>query len=108
MTFVLVRREPTPEMREIGQDLIEMPFTEDGTPLPAGEEAARVFNAMLAASEPPTDAEIDELCQAMWTWGKDFHWNPPAHWPEYKVEEWRNVERDRMRAFIATLAGTKS
>lgn len=69
------------------------PLCQECDPKQSGDERA-------AAEVTP--AEIDELCQAMWTWGKNFHWDPPAHWPEHTVEEWRNVERGRMQNFLAT------
>lgn len=120
--FVLVRREPTDEMLEAALDKRGervVPYTaerESGVPVEcdideatanycnvaAKEGYATVHAAMLAASLPPTDEEIDGLCRLMW---------PDApHWrPEHarNMSSHRFADREQMRAFVQALTGQK-
>lgn len=63
-----------------------------------------VWSAMLAASEPPTDAEIDGLCRAMW--GKEWYWHEQYGTDPAFRESQHNRRRDRarMRKFLEHLS----
>jgi len=60
---------------------------------------------LIRASEPPTDAEIDELCRAMW--GDATWWFDPAsdetlgRSPRVQC---RDLDRARMRKFLDHLS----
>lgn len=88
MTFRLVRAEPSDSMIEASRKAFD-----------ARKGHAGASAAMLAASEPPTDDEIDDLCRKMWgdsSWWNDA--NDPS--PRYMKQD-----RTRMRAFIVALEG---
>lgn len=98
MKFALVRREPSDGMIEAGREGPELSL-----------ECA--YKRMLAASEPPTDAEIDGLCHAY----ESTHKHGPAdHWERNADGSWasiaplhekrRNEDRARMRAFLEHLS----
>lgn len=51
--WVLVPREPTPEMLMDGQERVDMPFDENGNGLNVDHTAADVYRIMLAAAPAP-------------------------------------------------------
>lgn len=94
MKFTLVRKEPSEAM-----------LSNIASPSPDVDWAAA-----LAASEAPTDAELDELCRAMWPesacWSK--HYDGARQFPITAsgfdvAQDLRTLDRTRMRAFLAAL-----
>lgn len=90
MTFAIVRTTPTAKMTTAGL-LCD---------LDADSTMANVFQAMLSASTPPTDAELDELRIAMWGSLEEPRRDliEHAHW-----ERTTQRQKDMMRAFLAAL-----
>lgn len=96
-TFALVRREPDDKITTaLGAAFVH-----------AGPEAA--YKHALAASEPPTDAELDELCAMFWP--GHWIWKPgakehvaavPGYW-----EEQAKPMREQMRSFLSALTGQR-
>ena len=66
-------------------------------------------SAIISAAPQPTDAEIDDLCRAMW--GGKWWWLPEIEIdpriPAPMLDEKRNPQRQQMRAFLAAVQVTK-
>lgn len=110
--FRLVRAEPSDSMRKAVDDLDRdevIDFTYYGGMTGwdlsvASGAGSRIWSAMLSASEPPTDAEIDELCRKMWP----ANWIPNPDGRGFLFDEFtdkleRDGDRKTVRRFIATL-----
>jgi hypothetical protein len=102
LPFRLVRREPDDGTMKAGADAVVCHAWSS-----AGERVAdpeTIFSAMLSASEPPTDAEIDELCRAMW--GKEWYWHEQYGTdPVFRESQHaRRRDRARMRKFLEHLS----
>lgn len=104
MTFALVRKEPSREMQIAGAEAVGAKL------MKVRELPAIAFRAMLTASTPPTDAELDELCRAMWpeVWAECARCDTAADGPvRLWAEKTRVGRREQMRAFVAALQGEK-
>lgn len=79
MTFAIVRKEPSAKMLRYGNDAL---------PDKAGKMiyVGAVFRQMLAASEAPDDAELDELF-SLWSAARSAN----------------GGDREQMKAFLAAL-----
>jgi len=93
MTFRIVRKEPSEAM-------VTAYFDAHGKAATVFADVPDTWAAMLAASESPTDAEIDALCKAMW--GDKWWWNTgedeaPGH-RQSAIQ--RHGDRTRMRKFL--------
>ena len=101
-TFAIVRREPSEAMLDEFWHATDCDWSSNIRGI--GRIA---FSAMLAASEPLTDAEIDELCRAMWNEGDAWWWamKYDNEAPDRISQSPRDEDRARMRAFLATLTG---
>lgn len=110
MTFRLVRAEPSEKQIAAGER-VRSPDS-----IGRSGDAALIYRVMASYSEPPTDAEIDELCIALcraeapggalpWQWHKerDGAWI----WRAQSGDDARDAERVIMRAFIAALEGER-
>lgn len=107
MTFVLVRKEPDDAMRYAGIEADDAPDETIG-------HVGSIYRAMIAASLPPTDEELDELCR-LW-FGEDEYWDRAideelaAHSKTPSARrciDLRNADRARMSAFLSALTGQR-
>lgn len=114
MTWMLVRKEPSDEMIEAGrraQCTIDAATIQTDRSKSSYEVAGAItrlrYTAMLSASPPPTDAELDELCRMMWK--HRWYWNneheaDPEHCESQRL---RQYDRTMMRIFLTALNGAK-
>jgi len=114
MTFRIVRKEPSEAMEEAADAPFHAEFQKQAkesrerhgeVALHSGGFSVPMFRAMLAASEPPTDAEIDELCVAYcpehWTMQPD---GMTFKYVSAEAKMYRDSDRARMRAFLDHLS----
>lgn len=99
MTFALVRKNPSREMQIAGTEAASARL------MKVRDLPAIAFRAMLSASTPPDDAELDDLCRAMWP--QAWYWQEPVQWggnwtPDY-CALCRQSDHRKMRAFLAAL-----
>lgn len=99
MTFALARKEPSHEMSVAGYYAVTKfaPLEVHGF-----DAAEQTFAAMLSASEPPTDAEIDSLCLAMWPDGWQWKREYDMRWDEH-AELVRGLDRARVKKFLTLI-----
>lgn len=91
--YALVRVEATEGMLRAAT--MQVPTWDD-------EASRRKWTAMLSASPPLTDAEVDELTTVFW--GEDEE--PKRHLVEHELWEMtRKHRREQMRAFLAAIGG---
>jgi hypothetical protein len=101
MKFALVRIGGIQNTDQVNAAVASMGRDDDRNVI---EVAMDAVSAYIAASEGPTDAELDELCGMMWPHA--WHWKSKYDGMGSLAAERRNRDRARMRAFLSHLSAT--